>query len=202
DCQALLTRWQQEIEGKEFSDVLDIAKYGDRVIGIGEFEKISSPWLTKAQSENWLPDGIDFSAFSIETLSGWQPENPLHFDELQEIITQAEAAGETYITTPWNDSQLPLDAAKTFSKNWEKQQITANEYQGNVADKTARAVLKIEQNIEETAYIKQRRNSLLNARHAEPEIPLSLKEHIRLKDHQREGVAWLQQLFLRSPEET
>lgn len=95
-----------------------------------------------------------------------------------------------------------MDAAKTFSKNWEKQQITANEYQGNVADKTARAVLKIEQNIEETAYIKQRRNSLLNARHAEPEIPLSLKEHIRLKDHQREGVARLQQLFLRSPEET
>lgn len=39
DCQALLTRWQQEIEGKEFSDVLDIEKYGDRVIGIGEFEK-------------------------------------------------------------------------------------------------------------------------------------------------------------------
>ncbi|WP_277445868.1 SNF2-related protein [Shigella sonnei] len=49
---------------------------------------------------------------------------------------------------------------------------------------------------------KQHRNSLLNARHAEPEIPLSLKEHIRLKDHQREGVALLQQLFLRSPGET
>lgn len=63
-------------------------------------------------------------------------------------------------------------------------------------------MLKIEQNIEEAVYIKQRRNSLLNARNAEPEIPLSLKEHIRLKDHQREGVAWLQQLFLRSPQET
>ncbi len=50
-------------------------------------------------------------------------------------------------------------------------------------------MLKIEQNIEEAVYIKQRRNSLLNARNAEPEIPLSLKEHIRLKDHQREGVA-------------
>ncbi|MGK3114618.1 type I Zorya anti-phage system protein ZorD [Candidatus Pantoea formicae] len=202
DCQGLLTRWQQEIEGKEFSDVLDIAKYGDRVIGIGEFEKITSPWLTKAQSENWLPDDIDFSAFSVETLSGWQLENLYHFDELQERITQAETAGETHITAPWNDSQLPLDAAKTFSKNWEKQQSTANESQDNVADKTARAVLKIEQNIEEAAYIKQRRKSLLNARHSEPEIPLSLKEHIRLKDHQREGVAWLQQLFLRSPEET
>ncbi|KAF6682213.1 type I Zorya anti-phage system protein ZorD [Pantoea sp. EKM20T] len=202
DCQALLTRWQQEIEGKEFSDVLDIAKYGDRVIGIGEFEKISSPWLTKAQSEDWLPDDIDFSAFSVETLAGWQPENLHHFGELQERITLAEAAGETHVTAPWNDSQLPLDTAKIFSKNWEKQQNTANESQGNIADQEARAVLKIEQNIEEAAYIKQRRNSLLNARHSEPEIPLSLKEHIRLKDHQREGVAWLQQLFLRSPEET
>ena len=202
DCQDLFTRWQQEIEGEEFSDVLDIAKYGDRVIGIGEFEKISSPWLTKAQSENWLPDDIDFSVFSGEVLTGWQPENLHHLGELQERITQAEAAGETHIAAPWNDSQLPLDTAKTFIKNWAKQQSTENGSQDNVADKAVRAVLKIEQNIEEAAYIKQRRDSLLSARNAEPEIPLSLKENIRLKDHQREGVAWLQQLFLRSPEET
>ncbi|ELY5829660.1 type I Zorya anti-phage system protein ZorD [Cronobacter turicensis] len=202
DCQALLTRWQQEIEGKEFSDVLDIAKYGDRVIGIGEFEKISSPWLMKAQSENWLPDDIDFSVFSVETLKDWQPENHHDFDELQKRITQAEVAGETHITAPWNDSELPLDTAKIFSKNWEKQQSAANGSPGNIVDKPTRAVLKIEQNIEEAAYIKQRRNLLLSARHVEPEIPLSLKEHIRLKDHQREGLAWLQQLFIRSPEET
>ncbi|EOW6512459.1 type I Zorya anti-phage system protein ZorD [Cronobacter malonaticus] len=202
DCQALLTRWQQEIEGKEFSDVLDIAKYGDRVIGIGEFEKISSPWLTKAQSENWLPDDIDFSVFAVETLTDWQPENLHHFDELQKRINQAEAAGETHITAPWNDSELPLDTAKIFSKNWEKQQSAANGSPGNVVDKPIRSVLKIEQNIEEAAYIKQRRNLLLSARYAEPEIPLSLKEHIRLKNHQREGLAWLQQLFIRSPEET
>ena len=202
DCQSLLTRWQQEVEGKEFSDVLDIGKYGDRVIGIGEFEKISSPWLTKAQSENWLPEDFDFSAFSVETLNGWQPENQHHFDELQVRITHAEAAGETHITAPWNDTELSLDTAKTFSKNWEKQQSAKEESPGNAADKATRAVLKIEQNIEEAAYIKQRRDSLLSARHAEPEIPLSLKAHIQLKDHQREGVAWLQQLFLRSPQET
>lgn len=202
DCQSLLTRWQQEVEGKEFSDVLDIGKYGDRVIGIGEFEKISSPWLTKAQSENWLPEDFDFSAFSVETLNGWQPENQHHFDELQVRITHAEVAGETHITAPWNDTELSLDTAKTFSKNWEKQQSAKEESPGNAADKATRAVLKIEQNIEEAAYIKQRRDSLLSARHAEPEIPLSLKAHIQLKDHQREGVAWLQQLFLRSPQET
>ncbi|MBM7344436.1 type I Zorya anti-phage system protein ZorD [Pantoea coffeiphila] len=202
DCQALLIRWQQEIEGKEFSDVLDIAKYGDRVIGIGEFEKISSPWLTKAESESWLPDDMDFSEFSTEILDGWQSENAHQLDELRERIAQAEAAGETQITAPWNDSELSLDVAKKLTKNWEKKLEAERGDQEHAADKPGRAVLKIEQNIEEAAYIKQRRDSLLNARHAEPEIPLSLKEHIRLKDHQREGVAWLQQLFLRSPEET
>ncbi|MWL73828.1 ATP-dependent helicase, partial [Escherichia coli] len=159
DCQSLLLRWQQEVEGKEFNDVLDLGKYGDRVIGIGEFEKISSPWLTKAKSEDWLPDDIDFSAFSVETLTGWQPENLQHFDELQERITQAEATGETHIISPWNEAELPLDAAKTFSKNWEKQQKTAQESEDSAVEKAARAVLKIEQNIEEAAYIKQRRDS-------------------------------------------
>lgn len=43
DCQSLLLRWQQEVEGKEFNDVLDLSKYGDRVIGIGEFEKYPRP---------------------------------------------------------------------------------------------------------------------------------------------------------------
>lgn len=90
---------------------------------------------------------------------------------MQERITQAEAAGETHIAAPWNDSQLPLDTAKTFIKNWAKQQSTENGSQDNVADKAVRAVLKIEQNIEEAAYIKQRRDSLLSARNAEPEIP-------------------------------
>ena len=202
DCQALLTRWQQEIEGKDFNDVLDITKYGDRVIGIGEFEKIASPWLTKAQSENWLPEDLDLSAFSTEILTHWQPENSPHLEELQERIAQAEAAGETHITSPWNDCELPLDTAKTFCKIWEKQQGPGNESQDNIANNKGRSVLKIEQNIEEASYIKQRRDSLLNARHAEPELPLSLKQHIQLKDHQREGVAWLQQLFLRSPQDT
>lgn len=202
DCQALLTRWQQEIEGKDFNDVLDITKYGDRVIGIGEFERIASPWLTKAQSENWLPENLDLSAFSTEILTHWQPDNLPDLEELQARIAQAEASGETHITSPWNDCELPLDTAKTLCKNWEKQRNLGSELPDNTADNRGRAVLKIEQNIEEAAYIKQRRDALINARNAEPELPLSLKQHIQLKDHQRKGVAWLQQLFLRSPQET
>ena len=38
------------------------------------------------------------------------------------LFRSAEATGETHIISPWNETQLPLDAAKTFSKNWEKQQ--------------------------------------------------------------------------------
>lgn len=184
-----MSRWQQEVEGKEFNDVLDLGKYGDRVIGIGEFEKISSPWLTKAQSENWLPDGVDFSAFSVEAtwMAGNQITCNISMNCRKESLRQKRLAKR--ISSSPNETELPLDAAKTFSKNWEKQQNIAHDLKSNVVEKAARAVLKIEQNIEEAVYIKLRRDSLLNARHAEPEIPLSLKEHIRLKDHQREGVA-------------
>lgn len=54
--QSLLLRWQQEIAGIEFDEVLDLNKYGDRVIGIGEFERF--PPLMKGESEEWLPETL------------------------------------------------------------------------------------------------------------------------------------------------
>jgi SNF2 family DNA or RNA helicase len=202
DCQALLTRWQEESAGKEFSDVLDMKNYGDRVIGIGEFEKVVSPWLTKLKSEDWLPDNFDFSAFSEAVFTHWDQDNQHHLNELEQRITDAEASGLPNIIAPWNESEIPLESAKAFHKAWEKQSHnkSADELPGE--EKAARAVLKIEQNIDEAMYIKQRRASLFDAHEAEPQIPLHLKEHIQLKEHQKKGVAWLQQLFLKSPQET
>nr|WP_318382399.1 type I Zorya anti-phage system protein ZorD [uncultured Enterobacter sp.] len=201
DCQALLTRWQEESAGKEFTDVLDIGKYSDRVIGIGEFEKVVSPWLTKAKSEDWLPDDIDYSAFTDAILDGWEKDNTAHLEAFSQRIEEAERAGDADVMTPWNETPVPLDTAKAIQKSWEKQ--TAGDPDAQIADdeKVARAVLKIEQNIDEALYIKQRREALLSAHDAQPEIPLCLKEHIQLKAHQIKGVAWLQQLFLKSPQE-
>ncbi|MBN0091579.1 hypothetical protein JTL65_33245, partial [Pseudomonas aeruginosa] len=52
----LLSDWQRQEVGQTFEAVLDLASYGDRVIGIGEAERITSPFLVKESTENWLPD--------------------------------------------------------------------------------------------------------------------------------------------------
>ncbi|ADP10189.1 Non-specific serine/threonine protein kinase [Erwinia sp. Ejp617] len=202
NCKALLTRWQEESAGKEFSDVLDINKYGDRVIGIGEFEKMASPWLTKAQGENWLPDDIDFPTVSAEVFNGWQQDNPQHLSSLKQRIADAEASGAATVIAPWNDREIPLDSAQALLKAWQKQGQSKDGDKDFAKENVARAVLKIEQNIDEPMYIRQRRISLLEAHQTEPEIPLHLKEDIQLKAHQKKGIAWLQQLFLKSPHET
>ncbi|MCI4218440.1 DEAD/DEAH box helicase [Dickeya dianthicola] len=201
--QSLLLRWQQEIAGIEFDEVLDLNKYGDRVIGIGEFEKISSSFLIKGESEEWLPETLSEALLASDFFDGWEQQNHAQLSALEERIDYAEQQQDVTVAMPWNEQSLPVDDAKSLLKNWQKK-IAKHEIKidGDTAEKNKRAVLQIEQNIEYAAYIKQRREALLNAKDAEPVLPVLLKKHIHLREHQRQGLAWLQQLFLKSPEET
>lgn len=201
--QALLFRWQQEIADVEFDDVLDLNKYGDRVIGIGEFEKISSPFLMKGESEDWLPETLSKALLASDFFDGWEQQSQRQLFDLEERIESAEFQQETTVSMPWNEQSLPIDDAKSLLKNWQKKIETLDSGSDKeLTEPEKRAVLQIEQNIEHAAYIKQRREALLNAKQAEPVLPVLLKEHIHLREHQRQGLAWLQQLFLKSPEET
>lgn len=198
--QSLVETWQKQAEGQDFSQVLDLQKYSDRVIGIGEFEKISSPYLVKSESEKWLPDEVA-KEMCEAMLSGWDLDNQQHFHELEERIQQARETEATEVAMPWNDNLLPREDAEIFHDKWSKK-IAEDGDKSGPAEPQSRAVLLIEQNIEQALYIKQRRASLLSAHQAEPDLPLALRENIVLREHQRKGVAWLQQLFLKSPTET
>ncbi|WP_269564325.1 type I Zorya anti-phage system protein ZorD [Kosakonia radicincitans] len=200
--QSLLLRWQQEIAGIEFDEVLDLNKYGDRVIGIGEFEKISSPFLIKGESEDWLPEALGEALLASDFFEGWEPQSQEQLSDLEERIESAASLQETTVSMPWNEQSLPIDDAKSLLKNWQKKiETLESDTDKDIAEPEKRAVLQIEQNIEHAAYIKQRREALLSAKDAEPALPVLLKEHIHLREHQRQGLAWLQQLFLKSPEE-
>ncbi|WFC86305.1 DEAD/DEAH box helicase [Enterobacter roggenkampii] len=200
EYQALLEGWQQQAAGLNFSHVLDLNKYSDRVIGIGEFEKISSPYLVKSESENWLPDNLVKEMYEA-MFSGWDLDNHQHFHELETRLEDAKASDAPEVAMPWNDNLLPREEAEVFHEKWKKKidaetSITAN------TEPVSRAVLLIEQNIEQALYVKQRRTSLLEAHLAEAELPMILKDSIQLREHQCKGVAWLQQLYLKSPTET
>lgn len=201
--QALLLRWQNESAGVEFDDVLDLSKYGDRVIGIGELEKVTSPFLVKNESENWLPKELGDTLFSEDFFDEFDQRSAELLSDLDERIKLAEQQQELSVNMPWNEQSLPIDDAKSFLKDWRKKvesELSSDDKETNIQDK--RAVLQIEQNIEYAGYIKHRREALLNVRGAEPVLPVLLKEHIQLREHQRQGIAWLQQLYLKSPDET
>lgn len=201
--QSLLLRWQQEIAGVEFKEVLDLNNYGDRVIGIGEFEKIFSPFLMKGESEAWLPETLNDALLASDFFAGWEQQSQAQFSDLEERIESAESQQETTVVMPWNEQSLPIEDAKSLLKNWQKKIETLDsDPDKNTSEPKKRAVLQIEQNIEHAAYIKQQREALLNAKHAEPVLPGLLKQHIHLREHQLQGLAWLQQLFLKSPQET
>lgn len=101
EYQALLEDWRKQAAGLNFSHVLDLNKYSDRVIGIGEFEKISSPYLVKNESENWLPDNL-VKEMCEDMFSGWDLDNHQHFHELETRLEDAKASDAPEVAMPWN----------------------------------------------------------------------------------------------------
>jgi hypothetical protein len=72
DLESLQQRWTREQAGKSFDSTLDLSEYGDRVIGIGRAEKLTSSWLQKTRSENWLPvDTLNELGLDGELLGKW-----------------------------------------------------------------------------------------------------------------------------------
>ncbi|WP_040259315.1 type I Zorya anti-phage system protein ZorD [Pseudomonas massiliensis] len=196
----LLSDWQKQESGYTFEAVLDLASYGDRVTGIGEAEHISSPFLVKEATENWLPAEVKAAGLEGALLNRWDPANREHFEEFQLRLDQARETGEAYVDLPGCDARLPLKAAQQLRDAWLRKLQPAQECTEQKPEKAARTVLQIAHNIEEATYA-QRRESALKAAHDAPaQLPTLLRDDIQLREHQLKGVAWMQQLFGLSPQ--
>lgn len=193
--------WAQQEAGWEFAQVLDPAAYGERVIGIGEAEKITSPFLIKEQSENWLPDEIFGEGKSA---AGW-PQERMNWDveQLQSLrlaIESAMAADEHQVQLPWEAEPILLTQARELEKIISKK-INSFSTDVDIDDQKnrKRAILNIALNIDETDYQVQR-SAVLSAAHEAPlEIPSLLRDDVHLREHQQKGIAWMQHLFHLSP---
>ncbi|MFC4861232.1 type I Zorya anti-phage system protein ZorD [Pseudomonas sp. MAHUQ-62] len=198
----LLSDWQRQEAGQVFEDVLDLASYGDRVIGIGEAERITSPFLVKEATENWLPGDVKALGIDAELLNKWDPADREHFSEFEHRLDLARAAGDEQVLLPGSEIPLPLKAAEQLYDAWAKKLNpgdldTAGEEKGA---KGPRAVLQIEHNIEDAAYAQTREAALMAAHHANADLPELLRPEIQLREHQLKGVAWMQHLFRLAPD--
>lgn len=198
--QALLSRWENEVAGVEFESVLDLSLYGDRVKGIGEAEVISSPFLMKDKSEDWLPSDFEKYGIDPDVLQHWDSGNRENFETFEQNVTVAKETGAPSVELPGLGIDLPLQLAERLLEAWRHKLEKPEHGEGDKPPAPPRTVLQIESNIEETTYEQQRRAELGKAHHASAQLPDSLRSNVTLRQHQLEGVAWLQHLFMLSPD--
>lgn len=161
--------------------------YSDRVKEIGVYSPKFYPFASPYKSQ-WIP-GIVIK----DKVLG---EKKIYFKtpkKLNDFIEQKEkAVKEQKRTFEWENAEIPIEEADKFIKTAKKQFESPNK-PVKQEKKTDNEVLIIKENAELTEFSN---GSELpeNLKHSFYEIP-NLSSGISLKEHQKEGVSWLQSLF-------
>ncbi len=182
---------QEIIEHPELffdDDVIDFTVfYSDRVKEIGVYSPKFYPFASPYKSQ-WIP-GIVIK----DKVHG---EKKIYFktpEKLNDFIEQKEKAiKEKKQTVEWENAEIPIEDAEKFIKTAKKQFENPNKLIKQ-EKKTDHEVLIIKENAELTEF--SNGNELPeNLKHSFYEIH-NLNNGISLKEHQKEGISWLQSLF-------
>lgn len=182
---------QEIIEHPELifdDDVIDFTVfYSDRVKEIGVYSPKFYPFASPYKSQ-WIP-GIVIK----DKVHG---EKKIYFktpEKLNGFIEQKEKAiKEKKRTVEWENVEIPIEDAEKFIRAAKKQFENPNK-PIKQEKKSDHEVLIIKENAELTEF--SNGNELPeNLKHSFYEIP-NLNNGISLKEHQKEGISWLQSLF-------
>ena len=192
-----------------YADIYDLSNYAARVEDIGQERPYYSPFVAKPASDPWAPETIQYGVtfkpkgqeaiavpFTAETLQQLQGKvrdaqeaNASHvqYEALtHEPIPRAEAEYIVQVLT----EVLGEVKAGTFTDP--RQSIARDSHPPR------RPALLIKANIQSIDYEEARREALLEYNPI-PKLPRALKPGVELKQHQSEGVAWLQHLLTKCP---
>lgn len=190
----LLVQWSQQLALIDAEDFLDLSKYSDRVLDIGEAVKLNSPFIQKDSGESgWVPE--------LQTDVGVMPViEKVSIEDikaLEKAIEETDFLGSDTVTLPNSGQSVDIYAAKDRLKQMKAKydKEINNNTQTDEKEKNKSSVLIIKSNIDTVDYGKERALALsFDAASNYPKLPKSLRDDVQLKDHQLVGVAWLQHL--------
>lgn len=171
------------------TDIIDISRfYSDRVIDYGLYKPKCYPFISPYKSE-WIP-GVEIDNRVLGTTRiVFESEEML--EEFEQVISKAEEQGNTQVS--FKETFLHIDDAKEVLKVSQKQ-FKNKHIARDESVISGNKVLLIQENDEELEYLYNIQDkqlpdkiSLLTVNNLNPEI--------ELKDHQKEGIAWLQYLY-------
>jgi len=199
---AVIKQHEDELQAQR---VLNLDNYGDRVIGIGEAEKLNPEFIQKDSGDSsWLPENLIDSA-----MGGYDTHAQKNIVEaLEQRIQQAEQGGQSHILHPETNVEIGLDDARellaTIQQSDDKPISDQPIDQQEADEKKKKSTLLIANNIEEAEFTKTRSEQLFfdEKNPPKPRLPSSFRsQEFSLKQHQAYGIAWLQNLHQYAPEQ-
>lgn len=167
--------------------IIDIsAFYSDRVIEIGLYKPKFYPFVCPYKSE-WIP-GLKISDNTGTKIIHFK--NPAELNEFEHELHTAQKSGLQSFT--WKDQVIPNEEAEKFIRIANKQFENPTEAYQDTEVLREDKVLIIKENAE-TLEHSDLKNHPDNIVHTFNDIP-NLVKSIQLKEHQKEGIAWLQNL--------
>ena len=202
-------------------DVLDLTRYSERISGIGVQQRIVSPYIpVQSGDDPWFPKPpiATSSAISVSVPIDQERDFELFVDKkvfqtLKGAIDDAESAGRDSISLPGHPNSVPVAAARAIVDQLKGYFDVSpvrppGDLQGRPLPPDSkpkvskeRKELLLRANIDKSEFAEERAKELQLLSGAFPELPLCLKKTDALLDHQNSGVAWLQNLFKKSPEQ-
>lgn len=170
-------------------EICDLSEfYSDRVIKIGLYKPKFYPFICPYKSE-WIP-GVKVVDRVNGTTNLFFP-NETAVEKFEETIAEAERNEKKEVT--YHNVTMEVPEAKDICKNAREQLRTKK--QPEQLKKEDSKVLIIEENAEQLGYQVEIKNThTIEELHFYP--TKALKDEIKLKSHQEEGIAWLQFLSL------
>lgn len=188
------------------SDIFDLSLYSERIDSFGVEKPYYSPFIAKKSEDGgWVPENIDlglwFTDPNGETVA--IPLDDRNLDKFRKEVEQAEKEKRESFTFPGCPKPVPTSWAKEALETLGsvRDEIKGGNFdpgRGTAGRKPIeRKGLVVKPNVDGLDYEECRGE--LSADKALPVLPSSLRPGIELKDHQREGLAWLQKMWRHSP---
>ncbi len=200
-----LLDWQypKKISAKE---VLDLSHYSNRIQDIGIEKPFYSAFIArKSEDGGWFPDNVVFGVFY--TPEGEKEPVSLSFDEsmindFKEKLRKAKDEENESFSFPGCPHSIKINDGETIAATFndishDVKNGRFNPDKGQKEQKKKTSLL-IKPNVDKLDYTEQKGNLSLPPG-LKPKIPRSLKKSIQLKEHQINGLVWLQYLWKKSP---
>ncbi len=164
--------------------------FSERVREIGIYQPKVYPFISPYESE-WIP-GILFDDDKSGVRTKIRVKTEAELAKLKSAISEAKQNNQNQVS--WKGQKIPISVIEDHLPFIEKQLKDRKKHPPEPVEKSETPVLIIEENIEGSHFVTPPGSPTKEPFRHQLEQPPNLKKEFNLLPHQKEGLAWVQQL--------